>query len=53
MGDIDAPRERISESLETRLDYAIGRLDTHLSARAARVDGRWMAALQARAQRRF
>lgn len=53
LGDIDAPRERISESLETRLDYAIGRLDTRLSARAARVGGRWMAALQARAQRRF
>lgn len=53
LGDIDAQRERISESLETRLDYAIGRLDTRLSARAARVDGRWVAALQARAQRRF
>ena len=53
LGDTDEPRERISEPLETRLDYAIGRLDTRLSARAARVDGRWMVALQARAQRRF
>lgn len=53
LGDIDAPRERISESLESRLDYAIGRLDTRLSLRIARVDGRMVAALQARAQRRF
>ena len=53
LGDIDAPRERISESLETRLDYAIGRLDTRLSLRVARVEGRTVAALQARAQRRF
>lgn len=53
LGDIDAPRERISETLETRLDYAIGRLDTRLSARVARIDGRWVSALQARAQRRF
>jgi hypothetical protein len=53
LGDIDAPRERITESLETRLDYAIGRLDTRVSLRAARVDGRRVVALQARAQRRF
>ncbi len=53
LGDIDAPRERISESLETRLDYAIGRLETRLSLRVARVEGRVVQALQARAQRRF
>jgi len=53
LGDIDAPRERISASLESRLEYAIGRLDTRLSARVARVDGRSVAILQARAQRRF
>lgn len=52
-GDIEAPRERISESIETRLDYNIGRLETRLSARAARVDGRVVSAVQARAQRRF
>jgi c(7)-type cytochrome triheme protein len=34
-GDIDAPVERISESLESRLDYSIGRLEARLSARAA------------------
>lgn len=53
LGDIDAPRERITESLESRLEYAIGRLDTRLSARVARVDGRVLAGVQARAQRRF
>lgn len=52
-GDIDAPLEHITESLEARLDYTIGRLETRLSARAARVDGRSVAALMARAQRRF
>ena len=53
LGDIDAPRERISESLETRLDHALGRLETRLSVRVARVEGRVVQALQARAQRRF
>ncbi|MBP6763914.1 MAG: hypothetical protein KA141_02910 [Rubrivivax sp.] len=53
LGDIDAPRERITASLESRLEYAIGRLDTRLSARVARVDGRVVAGVQARAQRRF
>ena len=53
LGDIDAPRERISQSLESRLDFAIGRLETRLSARVADVDGHRVAALQARAQRRF
>ena len=52
-GDIDAPLERITESLEARLDYSIGRLDTRLSARLARIDGNTVAALTARAQRRF
>lgn len=53
LGDIDAPRERINESLESRLDYNVGRLETRLSARAARVEGRVVTAIQARAQRRF
>lgn len=53
LGDIDAPRERITASLEARLDHAIGLLDTRLAARAARVEGRTVASIQARAQRRF
>lgn len=53
LGDIDAPRERIGASAEARLDWSVGRLETRLSARAARVDGRLVSAFQARAQRRF
>lgn len=52
-GDIDAPRERISRSLESRLDYSVGRLELRLSLRAATVDGHDVASLVAQAQRRF
>jgi len=52
-GDIDAPLERVSRSLEARLDYQIGRLDARVAARAARVDDRSVASLVARVQRRF
>ncbi len=52
-GDVEAPRERISRSVENRLDYSIGRLEARLSARAAEVDGRTVVALLARLQRRF
>ena len=52
-GDIDAPRERITESLESRFDYSIGRLEARLSARLARVEGRNVASLLARVQRRY
>jgi hypothetical protein len=48
-GDIDAPLERITESLEARLDYSIGRLDTPAAARLARVDGRTVAGAHPRA----
>ncbi|MBL8362606.1 MAG: hypothetical protein JNN18_19120 [Rubrivivax sp.] len=52
-GDIEAPRERVTRSFEARLDWNVGRLETRLAARVARVDDRTVAALQARAQRRF
>lgn len=52
-GDIDAPRERISESLEHRVDYAIGRLETRLSARYARFETRNVTSVFARVQRRY
>jgi hypothetical protein len=52
-GDIDAPRERVTESLESRLDWQIGKLETRLAARWARVDGREVTALQARLLRRY
>ncbi len=53
LGDVDAPLERISESLENRIDYSIGRLEARLSARLARVEGRSVAAVFARVQRRY
>src|SRR5690606_23378742 len=53
LGDVDAPLERITESLESRIDYSIGRLEARLSARLARVEGRSVAALFARVQRRY
>ena len=52
-GDIDAPLERVTESIEARLDWVVGRIDTRLSARLARLDGRSVAAIAARAVRRF
>lgn len=53
LGDVDAPLERITESLESRVDYSIGRLEARLSARLARIEGRSVAALFARVQRRY
>ncbi|MBL8343219.1 MAG: hypothetical protein JNL30_17265 [Rubrivivax sp.] len=52
-GDLDAERDRFNASLEGRLDWSIGRLEARLAARVARVEDRTVAALQARAQRRF
>ncbi|TXC65200.1 hypothetical protein FSC37_00810 [Piscinibacter aquaticus] len=53
LGDVDAPLERITESLESRVDYSIGRLEARLSARLARIEGRSVTALFARVQRRY
>jgi hypothetical protein len=52
-GDVDAPLEFVSRSVEARLDYTVGRLEARLSARAARVDDRSVAAVIARVTRRF
>ena len=52
-GDVEAPRERIAASAESRLDYTIGRLEARLAARVARIDDRTIAALKARVTRRF
>jgi hypothetical protein len=40
LGDVNAPREQVSQSLEQRLDYSIGRIEARLSARIARIEGR-------------
>jgi hypothetical protein len=52
-GDIDAPLERISESLEARFDYIIGRLEARLTARMERIGNGTHSAVFARLQRRF
>jgi len=39
-GDVTAPRERVSQSFEQRLDYNLGRIAMRLSMRTARVEGR-------------
>ena len=53
LGDIDAPREQITKSLEGRFDYAIGRLNTQLVSRWIEADGRRIASLFVRVQRQF
>ncbi|MDH4173643.1 MAG: hypothetical protein OEW90_12545 [Betaproteobacteria bacterium] len=39
-GDLNAPRERVSDSLELRLDHQIGKLESRFLVRSANVDGR-------------
>ncbi len=52
-GDFDAPRERVNQSLEQRLDYNLGRIVTRLSLRVAQVEGRRDALLFFRMNREF
>lgn len=53
LGDIDAPRQRISEQFENRVNYSIGRLDARLSALVVRIEGRVVSSMQLRLQRSF
>lgn len=53
LGDVNAPLEQSTESAEARLEYTIGRLESRLSARMARIDGQRITQLAARLQRRF
>jgi hypothetical protein len=52
-GDIQATRKRVSAALESRVDYAVGRLALRFIGRLARVEGQTQAFLMARAQRSF
>ncbi|HEY5900407.1 MAG TPA: hypothetical protein VIV54_22780, partial [Burkholderiales bacterium] len=52
-GDLEAPRDFISQSAEARFDYAVGKLELRLSARAAEVSGQRNALLFLRAVRHF
>lgn len=40
LGDIDAPRENVTQLLDSRLLYDIGRLELRIGTRLAKVDGR-------------
>jgi hypothetical protein len=52
-GDVDAPRERVNQSFEQRLDYIVGRIGMRLSMRFARLEGRPEALLFFRVVREF
>ncbi len=52
-GNIDAPIERISQALEQRLEYNIGRIDARLSLRVAEMQGRTEGLLMLRISRPF
>ena len=53
LGDINAPREQISQSLEQRLEYNLGRVEFRLSARVADINGRRNALIFFRMSRQF
>lgn len=53
LGDLDASPDQASQSLEQRLEYDIGRLETRLLARIAEVQGRYNALVFLRVTRRF
>ncbi|MCM2327666.1 MAG: hypothetical protein NDI88_07255 [Lysobacter sp.] len=40
LGDIDAPRENVTQLIDSRLLYDIGRLELRIGTRLAKVDGR-------------
>ena len=52
-GDINAPIEQVNWSLEQRLGYAIGRLESQLSLQVAETGGRTYGLLLFRVLRRF
>lgn len=52
-GDIDAPRQAVSDALEARLEYQIGKVDARLTFRSATVEGRRDTLLFLRVTRQF
>ncbi|MGQ0524684.1 MAG: hypothetical protein ACT4P8_13615 [Betaproteobacteria bacterium] len=52
-GDVDAPRERVTQSFEQRFDYNVGRVAMRLSMRIADIEGRRDALLFFRLAREF
>jgi len=52
-GDVNAPRERVSESFEQRLDYSVGRIEVQFMVRLARIDGQRNELIFLRLNRQF
>ena len=52
-GDINATRRRVGAALESRIDYAVGRLALRFIGRVARIEDQTVVFLMARAQRSF
>lgn len=52
-GDIDAPRQAVSDALEARLEYRIGKVDSRLTFRSATVEGKRNTLLYLRVTRQF
>lgn len=52
-GDVDAPLQRIDQSLEQRLDYNVGRVLMRLTMRLAQIEGRKDAMIFFRMSREF
>ena len=52
-GDVNAPRERVNQSFEQRLDYNLGRVAMRLSMRVAEIEGRRDALIFFRMSREF
>lgn len=52
-GDVNAPLERVNQSLEQRLEYRIGRLEARLTARIAEIEGRRSDLVYFRVSRQF
>lgn len=53
LGDINAPREQVNQSLEQRFEYNIGRVELRLTARLARIEGKRNALIFFRLNRQF
>ena len=52
-GDLNAPRETVSDSLEARLEYQIGKVDARLTFRSITADGKRNTGIFLRVRRNF
>lgn len=52
-GDLNAPRQAVTDAVEARLEYQIGKVDTRLTFRSANVEGKRNTLLFLRVTRQF